>query len=359
MRIDVLRPDALTPAQVRRWTELRRDHAAVDSPFLRPEYVRAVAAVREDVEVAVLSDGDEPVGFFPYQRAGRVARPAGLTLSDFQGPTLHPDVDFDARDVLRACGLSAWRFDYLLDPAPAAGDGRWRQEPSPYLDLRGGFEAYADERKRAGSSLISKTRGQARRMGREVGPLRFEWHTADDRVFETLVAWKADQHHRTGVLEVLRLPWVLPLLGQIRVTTDGGWGGVLSALYAGDSLVAAHFGLRTESVLHMWFPTYDVDFARYSPGSILMVEMAEAAAAAGIGRIDLGHGPEPYKRSLMSGAWTVSAGAVDPRPVSGRLYRAWHDAKRRLRETPLRGLARIPKRLVRRLRYAPLPEAAG
>ena len=46
-------------------------HAAqnpqLDNPFFRPEFTQAVAAVRDDVEVAVLEIQQQPVGFFPYQ----------------------------------------------------------------------------------------------------------------------------------------------------------------------------------------------------------------------------------------------------------------------------------------------------
>ena len=51
-----------------------------------PEFTQAVAAVRGDVEVGVLEERGEPVGFFPFQRSRRnVARPVGGKMSDFQG----------------------------------------------------------------------------------------------------------------------------------------------------------------------------------------------------------------------------------------------------------------------------------
>ncbi|MBF8187479.1 GNAT family N-acetyltransferase [Nonomuraea sp. K274] len=38
---------------------------------------------------------------------------------------------------------------------------------------------------------------------------------------------------------------------------------MLDIVYVGDRPVAAHFGLRSDTVLAGWFPAYDTDFARY------------------------------------------------------------------------------------------------
>jgi CelD/BcsL family acetyltransferase involved in cellulose biosynthesis len=64
----------------------------------------------------------------------------------------------------------------------------------------------------------------------------------------------------------------------------------LSVLRADGRPVAAHFGLRTERVPACWFPAYDPAFAKYSPGLILHLRMAEAAAADGTAYPDPGRG---------------------------------------------------------------------
>ena len=78
MNITVVPGDRLTPKHVEVWSRLQREDAAVASPYFRPEFTQAVACVRNDVEVAVMEEDGEPVGFFPYQRRGRnVATPVG------------------------------------------------------------------------------------------------------------------------------------------------------------------------------------------------------------------------------------------------------------------------------------------
>jgi CelD/BcsL family acetyltransferase involved in cellulose biosynthesis len=79
-------------------------------------------------------------------------------------------------------------------------------------------------------------------------------------------------------------------------------------------LVAAHFGIRSRRIWHWWFPAYDREFARYSPGLILLVEMMRAAEGLGLERIDLGRGEALYKRRLMTGAATVYSGCVETGP---------------------------------------------
>ncbi len=121
---------------------------------------------------------------------------------------------------------------------------------------------------------------------------------------------------------------------------------MLSTLHAGDQLIAVHLGMRSDGVLHTWFPAYNRAFAKYSPGMMLFVEMARAGSTLGIRRIDLGKGLERHKRSLMSGCFLVAEGAVDVRRVNRLLSRAMYQLRRRVGSSPLRRMARTPKRVI-------------
>ena len=52
--------------QVSAWLALQRANAATDNPSFHPEFTKAVAAVRDDVEVAVMSEDGRYVGFLPF-----------------------------------------------------------------------------------------------------------------------------------------------------------------------------------------------------------------------------------------------------------------------------------------------------
>ena len=66
---------------------------------------------------------------------------------------------------------------------------------SPFANLQEGFDAYEVGLHQRGG-LISQTRRKERKLAREVGPVRFEMHTADEEVFKSLRAWQAIQYER-------------------------------------------------------------------------------------------------------------------------------------------------------------------
>ena len=351
MRIHRLREAALAPELVRAWSEIQRANPALDSPYFRPEFTLEVAAVRDDVEVAVVERGGSPVGFLPFQR-GRwnVGFPVGAKLSDFHGLVAEEGLDWDARELIGGCGLATWQFDHLLATQKAFEPHHYHRDGSPYVDLSRGFEGWREERRQAGSKLLGQALRKARKIEREVGPLRLEWHSDSREVFERLLAWKSEQLADTELVNVLRLPWVIALLDRIRQIGGEEFCGVLSALYTGEELLAAHLGMRSREVLHWWFPVYNRERQRYSPGLILLVELAREAGERGVRRIDLGKGDESYKSSFASGSIALAEGAVDCRAAIRIGRNAWRRTRERVHASPLRGVAKIPGRMFYHLR---------
>jgi len=84
---------------------------------------------------------------------------------------------------------------------------------------------------------------------------------------------------------------------------------------------------------------------------LLILKMAESAAARGIVRFDLGKGCARFKTRLASGALHVCEGSADCNPLRSVLYRGWHYARSCVRSTPLRRPLRAPKRLLDELRH--------
>ncbi len=101
---------------------------------------------------------------------------------------------------------------------------------------------------------------------------------------------------------------------------------MLSLLYAGDQLVAGHLGMRSKRIWHYWFPAYDRRYAKYSPGLLLLLKMAQAAEDLGLEAIDIGTGLSLYKRRLMNASTAVAEGSVE-RPSCVKALRG---ARRRL-----------------------------
>ena len=123
---------------------------------------------------------------------------------------------------------------------------------------------------------------------------------------------------------------------------------MLSAVYAGEHLLAAHFGLRSGPILHWCFPVYDSQFARLSPGWLLLCAVIEAAPDLGVGRIDLGRGVDEYKRRALTGCQVVCQGAVIRSPVRHRAALAQRRALATVKSSPVGPALRGALHFVRR-----------
>jgi CelD/BcsL family acetyltransferase involved in cellulose biosynthesis len=296
-----------------RWLELRRENPALESPYFHPKFTGLVNIRRRDTEIAVIEEPfGGPVAFLPFHRLpGNIAVPVGHHLSDYHGLICHPDYECDIRYVLRQCGLIAYNFNHLV---PSRSFARYLRETnnSPQIDLSNGFDAYAKAQKAVKSEQI-----KIRRLERDHGPLRFVAQTTDQVVLNLLFALKNEQYRRTGAPNALTMPWTTDLLRDILTTNDRDFAGILSVLYAGDRIAAAHLGMRSRRIWHHWFPAYDRELATYSPGLILLLRMCEYAPTIGIKTIDLGKSMYEWKRRFMNASTPVASGSVE------RLSRHW------------------------------------
>lgn len=336
MRVTVVEAATLDRAQIASWDAIRRSNPRLVSPYFCPEFTSAVAEVRNDVWVAILEEGGEIFGYFPFQR-GRfgAGRPVGGKLSDYQGVIARPGAFWDAETLLRGAGLAFYEFDHLLASQTPFAPYQQRCAPSPALDLSRGFEAYKRGRARAGSRRITEVERKARKLSREIGPLSFEPCSQDRVALQQVLSWKSEQCRRTGVPDFFALRWTRELVERILAHTESAFAGTLSTLYAGDRLVAAHLGMRSDRAWHWWFPGYDRAYAKYSPGAILLLAVAEAAAASGIPVLDLGKGEDAYKGSFADMETPLSEGCVHRASVGASLRQLQLTTEHLLRASPL------------------------
>jgi CelD/BcsL family acetyltransferase involved in cellulose biosynthesis len=227
-----------------------------------------------------------------------------------------------------------------------------------FIDLSAGYDAYAEQKRNAiGFDRLAR---KARKLEREVGPLRFELHTPDRALLDTLMQWRLARYAQDGYHDLFAIPWAREVILNVHATQTTHFGGVLSALYAGGHVAAAHMGIRWHDVWHSWFIAYAPRFARYSPGLILYLMMAQQASAAGLRTIELGGGEFPYKRALMNRSIPVAGGAVD-RLTAMAAARRWCEAGANVirGSALLRPPARAAIRTYRRIKHHLLYEHAG
>ena len=302
---------ALSPGLFALWEELHDADGGLSGPFLHPAYTRTAGRVRDDVEVGVITHEDGVAGFLPFQRSRfGVGGAVGSRLCDVAGACVKPDVPWSPEALVSGAGLRMLRLPGVPSSMRAFQAFQHGGAAAPTLDLSDGFEAYRRQRIDSGSSMVRQIERKGRGLTRDLGPWRFEWHTEDDAVFDTLLSWKAAQRKETRTPNILDLEWARAFVEGLRRIDDEGFAGVLSALWVGDTLAAAHFGIRTGRVLHYWIPAYNHELGRYSPGLLALMELARAAADRGIQRIDLGSGEERYKSRAASGSLDMAVASV-------------------------------------------------
>ncbi|CAN5339428.1 GNAT family N-acetyltransferase [soil metagenome] len=313
MQVDVVTPAEMENADRSHWQDLQAAQAGLSSPFLSPSFVEVVGRTRADVRIAIISDGGAK-GYFPFEtnRNGH-ARALGMGLSDMQGIVAPDALAIDAVDLLHACGLRSFTFDHLVAEQRAwvaTGPATFARDTSKVMDLRAGFDAYAVDRQANSKKLLQATARQMRKLAREHGPVRFVSHSSDHVALDRLLLWKSRQYIRTGRRDVFANPKTRTFVHDLLEVRDRAFTAPLSVLMAGDSMVAAHFGLRSHRTLAWWFPAYDPAFAVYSPGLMLCLEAARGLAGEGLSTLDLGKGDEPYKDRLCNAHIDVLTGSV-------------------------------------------------
>jgi CelD/BcsL family acetyltransferase involved in cellulose biosynthesis len=318
MKISVARPHELAESDLARWRGARIADERLANPFLSPEFTLAVGRVRPNARVAVLEDGHDATGYFAYEYGPLgIGRPIGSGLCDCQGVVHESGLDFDAQALLAGCGLSVWEFDHLLAYQMPFAGYHVGSEGSPVIDVSLGFDHYTAQRPR----LDKELRRYQRVLGRDIGEVSFDFDSRDKDCLRLLMRWKSAQYRRTGRFDRFANRSVVQLVEDLMETRACGCSGTLSVLYAAGEPVAIHFGLRSETVLCSWFPGFDVRFAKYSPGLILLRRIAEASAAQGLRHIDLGKGREQYKENFKSSDIQVAEGWVERQTAAARLRR--------------------------------------
>jgi CelD/BcsL family acetyltransferase involved in cellulose biosynthesis len=349
MKITSLPARQLSPDLVSRWHDILEQTPQLAGPYFRPEFALAVAEERAGVEIGVLEDAGQVVGFFPFERSSwNVAQPVGSRLSDYQGVIVSADVPWNTDEIMTALGLSAWEFDHQVAWQTPLSPHFTTLAQSPVIDLATGYESWLEGRKAERPSVKEMLR-KGRKLERESGLLEFAWHTTDTGAFRQLLAWKSAQYGRTGVPDIFRERWTALLLDRIRHLQGPTFRGILSTLRTDGRLLAVHFGMQAGSTLHSWFPAYDPEQSRCSPGQVLLLKVAEAAATHGVTRIDLGKGSEEYKLALASTSIEIAEGSIDRRPFAASVRRGWSATRDWVKRSPLGKPARSTLRWLRNI----------
>ncbi len=355
MEIEVASPLALSQDDVQAWTRLQ-DETELKSPFLSPQWVQACAGAggpdASQARIAILREGGRAVGFMPARVSRATAMPVGAPMCDYQGVVAAPGLSVCPRRIIKALGVRRLDFSSLPQDQTAFGPFMHGRAESQVIDLSQGYDAYAAERRAAGTDILQDTAKKRRKLEREHGQVEVRALSTSQAAFDSLFAWKRAQYRASGQTDIFEAGWTRTLLQSLfeqGAAGAAGMGGGFFTLHAGGQLAAAHFALRRGDVLHAWFIAHDEAFARYSPGVILINEILKWAPGEGVRELDLGPGDYRFKQSLANVKRGVAHGYVG-RPSAATLARA---LAYRVRDTaealPLGRFSALPGKAMRRL----------
>ena len=310
LRARICRPGELGPGEIDAWHRFQGADAALQNPFVSPEFAVAVDAVRTDARVAVIDRDGDPAGFLAYAEGPLgIAGPVAPGLCDLQAFVHRPDLVWAPGDVLAAAGLVAWRFDHLVGAQATARPGTSVVEAESWVvDLAGGWEAYATWAAAERARHLNWLERKQRRWVREHPEGEFRYATVDPPALRALMALKSAQCRRLGWVDLFAKPWVRALTERLSATSTPALSGGVSSLRSGERIVAADFSLRSETVYAGWHIAYDATDASSSPGAVRWRYLLQAAADAGIEVVDLGKGADDFKRRFSTGTVAIGEG---------------------------------------------------
>lgn len=301
----------LTPDLIELWKMFCRGSALYHSPFYWPQFTHAVASVRSDVRIAIFEQHGDVAGFLPFHltRSG-VGKPIGGQLNDYQGPILAPGVRIDPQVFLQAAGISSYDYNHLPASFEELTADACGNSVSPQMDLSQGYDAFVARKDSSWTKAKREMRRRSRKTEEDIGPIRFTFHDPDETIYRRHVEMKNALYERAGTQFRIGPDWVGGVLDRLRHYSDPEFSGVMTTLHAGDRLLAAHFGLKTSSVWHWWFPSYDLAAAKLGPGINLVDRCAMAAGELDIALIDFGRGDGAFKLLFADHFVDLCEGAV-------------------------------------------------
>lgn len=299
----------ITPRERAIWRRLARQTDPFDSPLLYPEYITAIAKVRNDLRVGIVEFDNEPVGFLPFHfstRNSRIAVPAGDVVSDLHAfLSVRDEISFV--EWIRGFELTRFDFHHLVEPVPASCV--FRRDAWYRINLQAGFDEYT-EQLRHSTKIVTQINRKRRQLKRHSGELGLAWKSSETGDLESLIRWKSAQLDSQPGQNHLRMDWVIGLVHELMKMESPDCHGLLSVLRAGNEIAALHFGIVNNTTLVSWLPCVNPRFERFSPGAILFLELAKEAADRGLKLIDLGRGENQTKVRLANDVSQLAIGSV-------------------------------------------------
>jgi CelD/BcsL family acetyltransferase involved in cellulose biosynthesis len=302
------------------------EQTAVATPYQRFDWSEAYAetlgrAHGETPLIAVVQNASgSPVMLLPLA----VRRRGGFTVATFIGgrqanfhmPLFDPRTTTgrDAatwrsvlREIARAAVIDV--FSFVNQPLAWQGTanplvtlGGW-PSPSPGFKRQLTFPADQTLGVLLGPESRKKTRKKERRL-KEMGPVayrRVEDPAEIERVLQAFLDQKGARFRQKHITNPFANPAAVDFLRRgSRIGADGETAIELYALFLGDIILATFGGTCDGERFCGMFNSFsmDAEFAKSSPGDLLLLYLIESQSRRGVVTFDLGVGEAPYKLAV-------------------------------------------------------------
>ena len=239
----------------------------------------------------------------------------GAELLDYQAPLIDPAFAraltpahaarlwngfmgiFPSVDIIRTRRMPA-AIGELANPF-AALPGARHNENANAARLPADFATFAASRE---ARMFADSRRQLRRLA-ELGQVQMltevEEPALRERVMAALVEQKSHRWKEGGAIDAFALPGYREFFAQLAAGPLQGVDSVMSALLLDDRIIATHWGMRRGDRYYWLMPTYDQEWARFSPGRLLMEAVLRRCIDDGLKVFDLTAGDEAYKKQWV------------------------------------------------------------
>lgn len=138
----------------------------------------------------------------------------------------------------------------------------------------------------------------------ERGPIRFEVvrdGPLPEAPFAALIRQKAAWAARRGKVGLFDDPHAAAIILQGIAEPLAAEGNLhLSWMQCGDEIIAVHLGCVFKKKLYYYMPSYDLEWSDFSPGTYLLIKLAEWADSNGLDEMDFLRGGDAYKEKFAN-----------------------------------------------------------
>jgi len=310
----IQRPSDFSAIEKSAWHDIW-NATGTQCPFLTFQFSYSAEKSGCDVFVAIIYADSRIIAFFPYQFSSPINRLIGRAervggeMNDYCGLIAVNGVTFNQEELMGLAKIQTFQFSHLhhnqLDlelPVSHADVGHLIRSSPNELD-------YWQELKKRNKKLTQDTARCISKFEKEIGPLIFQADIPNRTdLLDTVIQMKREQYRRTDARDALAPHWRRQLMQILYRERTAECHGMISAIFSGTEPVAIHFGLVAAKTLHYWFPVYNTNYSRYSPGRLLYKYIIDSMPNLGLKVIDHGAGDANYKIDLSNESYKVYAG---------------------------------------------------